>query len=199
MDKQRRYPIFKLNGRYFFSLEKRHLEKLKEWRNAQMNVLRQWKPLTDYNQERWFELISTSDTQVIFSIITFDKNGDEQFIGYCGLVYIDYINRRAELSFLVDPERVSNKKVYAEDLVAALKILCKYGFNELNLHKIYTETFEIESRQYHIEILERFGFKKDGILREHQFINGKYCDSHIHSILREEFLRKYGRSKNVEK
>ena len=194
--KQRQNSIFEFKERYFFSLEKSHLEKLKEWRNAQMNVLRQWKPLTIYNQEKWFQEISEDINQTIFSIVIFDKNGNEKFIGYCGLVNIDHINKRAELSFLIKPERTSKREVYQEDFTAALRVLCEYGFNQLNFNKIFTETFSF--RKYQIEILEKFGFRKDGILREHQYVNGKYWDSIIHSMLRSEFLEKYG-EKNVEK
>lgn len=194
--KQRQHLIFEFNGRRFFPLEKPHLEKLREWRNAQMNVLRQWKPLTDHNQEKWFQEISEAVNQVVFSIVTFDKDGNERFIGYSGLVYIDHINKRAEISFLVDPERASKRGIYKEDFTAALRALCEYGFNQLNLNKIFAETFEF--RKYHIEILEKFGFKRDGVLREHQYVNGKYWDSIIHSILKSEFLEKYG-EENVEK
>lgn len=194
--KQRQNSIFEFKERYFFSLEKSHLEKLKEWRNAQMNVLRQWKPLTIYNQEKWFQEISEDINQAIFSIVIFDKNGNEKFIGYCGLVNIDHINKRAEISFLVDPKRASMRKIYEQDFTAALRALCEYGFNQLNLNKIFTETFSF--RKYHIEILEKFGFKRDGFLREHQYVNGKYYGSIIHSILKSEFFEKYG-GKNVEK
>jgi len=196
MVKQRQRPIFEFNGRCFFSLERRHLEKLKEWRNVQMDILRQGKPLTDYNQEKWFQEVSEAVNQVVFSIVIFDKDDNEKFIGYCGLVSIDHINKRAEISFLVDPGRASKKEIYQEDFTAALRVLCKYGFNRLNLNKIFTETFEF--RKYHIKILEKFGFRKDGVLREHQYVNGKYCDSIIHSILKSEFLEKY-EGKNVEK
>ena len=161
-----------------------------------MNVLRQWKPLTDHNQEKWFQEVSTAINQVVFSIVIFDKGNNEEFIGYCGLVHIDHINKRAELSFLIEPERTSKREVYQEDFTAALRVLCEYGFNQLNFNKIFTETFSF--RKYQIEILEKFGFRKDGILREHQYVNGKYWDSIIHSMLRSEFLEKYG-EKNVEK
>jgi len=191
--KQRQHPIFEFNGRYFFSLERSHLEKLRKWRNAQMDVLRQWKPLTDYNQEKWFQEVSTAIDQIVFSIVTFDKDDTEKFIGYCGLVNINHINKRTELSFLIEPERAFKREIYQEDFMAALRALCEYGFNQLNLNKIFTETFSF--RKYHIEILEKFGFKKDGTFREHQYVNGRYYDSIIHSMLKSEFLKKYGGEK----
>ena len=47
MTKERLYPLYDFNGKLFFPMEKQLLEKIKEWRNAQMEILRQWKPLTD--------------------------------------------------------------------------------------------------------------------------------------------------------
>jgi RimJ/RimL family protein N-acetyltransferase len=196
MTKYKLYPLYEFNGRLFSPVEKPHLEKIKEWRNAQMEILRQWKPLTDYNQEKWFQEISESNNQVIFSIMIFNKDNIKKFIGYCGLVNIDHINKKAELSFLVDPERTSKRKIYKEDFISALKAICIYGFNQLNLNKIFTETFCF--RKYHIEILKEYGFKEEGVLRENQYIKGEYCDSIVHSILKSEFFEKYGGNK-IEK
>ncbi len=196
MTKYKLRPLYEFNKRLFFPIEKQHLEKLKEWRNVQMGILRQWKPLTDYNQEKWFQEVSESNNQVIFSIIILNKNKNEELIGYCGLINIDYINKRAELSFLLKPERVSKRDVYKDDFISALNVLCRYGFFHLNFNKIFTETFSF--RDFHIKILEIYGFKKDGILRKHQYTNGRYCDSIIHSILKNEFFKKYGGNK-IEK
>jgi RimJ/RimL family protein N-acetyltransferase len=190
------YSIFEFNNRYYFPLEKKHLEEIRRWRNVQTDILRQWKPLTEFNQEKWYQEISEAINQVIFSITILNKNKNEELIGYCGLINIDHINKRAEISFLLKPERVSKRDVYEVDFISALTVLCRYGFFHLNFNKIFTETFSF--RGYHIEILEKYGFKKDGILRKHQYINGKYCDSIIHSILKSEFFEKYGGNK-IEK
>lgn len=193
----KQYPIYERNGRGLFPLEKRYLEKLKEWRNTQMAILRQWKPLTDMDQEKWFERISERKDEVLFSILVSEEIGDERLIGYCGLVNIDYISRRGEVSFLVEPSRVSNRELYKDDFTAVLRMLCAYAFCQLNLNKIYTETYVF--RKDHIHILEEFGFEKDGILREHQYKNGRYYDSVIHSVIRARYIAKYGEQSNVER
>jgi RimJ/RimL family protein N-acetyltransferase len=177
--------IFSNNGRFFHSLTKDHLELIRIWRNRQMEVLRQWKPLTIKNQDDWFQTISNSNNQAIM-VITSDPKGDK-VIGYCGLTNIDFINRRAEISFLVNPKRVIKKSIYKDDFNSALSILCEYGFNQLNLHKIFTETFD--HRRFHIKILELFGFHKDGVLPDHQFYNGTYHNSIMHSLLSCEFKK----------
>ena len=157
------------------------LENIKIWRNEQMSILRQWKPLTDSNQEKYWQIIASSSDSVLFSII----NEKDELVGYCGLTNIDYISSRGELSFLLDTRIDSDISLHDKSLIAVLKMLCEYGFKHLNLNKIFTETYDY--RKDHIKTLESFGLKKEGVLRKHVFKNGEYHDSIIHSILRNEY------------
>lgn len=188
--------ILNFNGRYLYPISKEHLSILKDWRNSQMDILRQWKPLTEYNQEKWFRKISEDNTQVIFAImVPNEKEKSMRFIGYCGITNIDFRNRRGEISFLVNPVRVQDKKLYREDFLSVLYMLCQYGFEELNLHKIFAETFDF--REDIIKELEEFGFNLNGILRDHQFIKGKYYSSNIHSILYKEWNNTKKKNKKI--
>jgi RimJ/RimL family protein N-acetyltransferase len=171
--------------RYFYPLSKEDLSYIKDWRNSQIDILRQWRPLTDWNQENWYRIASEDDHQVLFSIKEYKNDALNNLIGYCGITNIDYINRRGEISFLVNPSRVDNIDLYRLDFFAALNFLCRYGFDELNLHKLFTETFDF--RRDHLRVLEEFGMHKDGIIREHQFTNGSYHNSIIHSLLQKEW------------
>lgn len=177
-----RARILEADGFYLSNIEYSDLENIKRWRNEQMSILRQWKPLTDKNQDKYWDIIANNNDSILFSIIC-EK---DRLIGYCGLTNIDYISSRCELSFLLDTELDSNSTEHDRTLLAVLKMLTEYGFKQLNLNKIYTETYVY--RESHIKTLEEFGLKKDGILRKHVFKNGKYHDSVIHSILRSEYL-----------
>ncbi len=160
-----------------------------------MDILRQQRLLTDRDQEEWFHRIKNDPSQAIFSLMLPNEQGVMKLIGYCGITNIDHKNRRGEISFIVDPARVKNEKLYREDLLSVLYILCCYGFESLNLHKLYAETFAF--RKYHIKVLEEFGLRCGGILREHKFVNGKYWDSIIHSVLQREWLEVKERIKNA--
>jgi len=174
------------NERSFSFLKKQYLCRLKQWRNEQMDVLRQNRPLTDADQKKWFKCMQTDKSQAVFSILAEDRP-KLQFIGYCGLTNIDYVNRRGEISFLLDPLRVKEKALYRADFISALYVLCRYGFEKLNLHKIYAETYIF--RGWHIKILDEFGLKRGGKLREHKFIGDKFWDSVIHSVLKNEWTK----------
>jgi RimJ/RimL family protein N-acetyltransferase len=198
MKKSKIDALYEFNGRYLCSMEKKFLQKLKKWRNLQINVLRQFKPLTNYDQEKWFEGLYQNEKQVLFAIVTFNEKLEKKvLIGYCGITYIDFRNKRGEISFLVKPERANNGKLYREDFLSVLHMLCKYGFQELNLNKLFAETFLF--RKKHIEVLEEFGFKPDGVLRGHYFTNGQYYDSIVHSLLVSEWKQKEKIENELEK
>jgi len=151
-----------------------------------------------YTFSGWLKFIknlSEKENQVIFGIITFNEESKKKMlIGYCGVTNINFKNRSGEISFLADPDRVKDEKLYREDFLSALYMLCKYGFEEINLNKLFTETFSF--RKTHLETLEEFGFKRDGILRNHHFTYGQYYDSVIHSLLISEWKQKRERIKS---
>ena len=155
-------------------LNKSDLQKIMEWRNEQMLILRQYKPLTMYNQEQWWEKLSTDPHQIIFGIE--DEPGD--LIGYCGLVYIDWVNQRAEMSMIF-------KTIYSHDMEKhkeAIELLLEYAFEDINLNKITVEFFEARVGNYGLMIKE-VGFVHEGTLREHTNLKTNY----IYSILKKEW------------
>ena len=172
------------NCRFIAALERKDIAMIKDWRNRQMMILRQSKPLTDTDQEEWYRNLSRDDSQIVFGL-RFNEGESDHLVGYCALVRMDSISKRAELSFLVNPTRAESKDLYKNDMISALALLCRYGFEEIQLHKIYTETFEF--RKNHISILEDFGFVKEGVLRSHQYKSGKFLDSVLHSMLDVEW------------
>jgi RimJ/RimL family protein N-acetyltransferase len=137
--------------------------------------------LTDDNQEDWYFTYSDKDAkEVIFAIRYTLDDGSDVLIGYTGLVYIDWLNRRAEYSILVDLNNHSN---YDEIFQKTTDFIVDYGFNSLNLNKITTETFS--HRTHQIELLEKYGFERQGVLKDHIYKDGKYWDSHLHAIFRK--------------
>lgn len=185
---------YRFHDRFFSNIKREHLSKLKDRRNSQMNILRQDKLLTDADQEKWFKLINNDNSQVIFIISELNCKNSNKLIGYCGIVNIDYENSKGEISFLVDSERINNLPLYREDFLSALYVLCCYGFENISLSTLYTETYLF--RKHHIEILEEFGFKQGKILKERKLVDGIYWDSIIHSVLKDEWPKIKERTKD---
>jgi len=67
----------------------------------------------------------------------------------------------------------------------ALRLICTYGFEELKAHRICASVFDHNPASRHV--LEKFGFKKEGIKKEHVFKDGRYIDEHQYALNSKEF------------
>lgn len=150
-----------------------------KWRNEQIYHLRQAHPLTEDDQQRYFDNVvaklydNPQPDQILFSYL---ENG--LCIGYGGLVHINWIDNNAEVSFIMDTRL--EKEFFATHWSNYLTMLKEVAFNDLGLHKIYTYAFDLRPHLY--EVLETNGFTREATLKEHCFYNGKYKDVVIHSI-----------------
>ncbi len=93
-----------------------------------------------------------------------------QFIGRCGFIRVDWKNRLAELGILIGAAPARGKG-YGTD---AVNVLCKFGFEELNLHKIKVSVFDFNHAA--IRCYEKCGFVHEGLLKNELFREGKYHD-----------------------
>ena len=154
-------------GYRYVGLRRRDIQSLRRFRNEQMSVLRQRHPLSQEDQERWFEEVVTpthADPEPSFLLVSI-LDGEEAFIGYGGLTHIDWQQRRAEVSFLMSPDRAMNVETYRGDMRSFLTWIQHWAFDELQLHRLFTETYAF--RTEHIRILEESGFVSEGRLRHH--------------------------------
>jgi RimJ/RimL family protein N-acetyltransferase len=149
-----------------------------KWRNEQIFHLRQNKPLTEEDQNRYFEQVVAKlfdqelPNQLLFSFL----HGDT-LIGYGGLVHINWVDRNAEISFIMNTnlEEEQFESIWIEYLL----LIEQVAFQTLNLHKIYTYAFDLRPRLY--IALELAGFQEDARLKEHCLFENRYIDVLIHS------------------
>jgi len=147
-------------------------------RNEQVYHLRQYKPLTEADQENYFNTVvnklfdQEQPNQLLFSYLQ-----DEECIGYGGLVHINWIDKNAEISFIMNTEL--EKENFSLHWKTFLKLIEQVGFNELKLYKIFTYAFDLRPHLY--APIEDSGFAKEAILKNHCFFNGAYKDVIIHS------------------
>jgi ribosomal-protein-alanine N-acetyltransferase len=102
----------------------------------------------------------------------------DTLIGWCGYHtwYLDH--NRAEIGYGLFDENVKRKGFMTE----ALKPIIDYGFYKMNLHRI--EAFISPENAASIKLVEKFGFKKEGVLKEHYLKNGIMEDSAVYSLLK---------------
>lgn len=117
--------------------------------------------------------------------ILFGLEKADMLVGYGGFVHVSWADKRAELSFLVDPDRACCLTVYEQDFRGFLGLIQQIGFGELQLNRLFTETYAF--RHQHIALLEANGLRQEGRLREHVVLQGKATDSLVHGILKIEY------------
>ncbi len=151
-----------------------------EWRNEQMYHLRQNKPLTKNDQDYYFDTVISKlfekeePGQILFSYLE-----NKKCIGYGGLVHINWNDKNAEISFIM------NTKLEDENFVfhwsTFLKLLEELAFKDLHFHKIFVYAFDLRPHLY--EALELNQYFQDAVLTEHCLFNDQFIDVVIHSKL----------------
>lgn len=114
-------------------------------------------------------------TQMIFSV-----KKDGKLIGELKFRNIRWFNRKAELSIILKKEE-QNKGTGTE----VIKTVIEYAFFKMNLHRLEAEVIETNAASR--KLVENFGFKKEGVLREAKFQNGKFINIYRYGLLRSEY------------
>jgi RimJ/RimL family protein N-acetyltransferase len=98
-------------------------------------------------------------------------------IGYGGLVHIDWVNKNAEISFIMMTEL--EKEYFVTNWSFFLSLIEKVAFEQLNFNKIFTYAYDIRPKLF--KVLEDLNYTKEAILKNHVLINGEFVDVLIHS------------------
>lgn len=168
------------------ALEKDDLPLLQDWRNNPdfRRNFREARELNLSNQEIWFNKSCVNNpNDFMFGIVKLD---DDSLIGAGGLLYINWIIRSADFSFYIGLNNyyIDNQGFAKE----AAKLLIDYGFNNLNLNKIWMELYKFDKKKIEF-FTKEYNFKIDGVLRENCYEEGKYWDSVIISFLKSDYLK----------
>lgn len=162
------------------AVQAKDIEPIRCWRNAQIDVLRQSRPITPEEQVAYFERViwpdkaSDQPSNILLALL---ENG--RLIGYGGLVHLAWDYARAEVSFLLSPDIAQSRE---PDLFAAwLRLMQRLAFEDLGLTRLTTETYAM--RTTHIRLLEEAGFRREGVLREHVRVDGRPMDALVHGCL----------------
>jgi len=169
-----------LKGRHvgLRAIEPADLPALLDFRNRPhfRRFFREYRELSSRHQEAWFDTLVMGDPNTrMFAIV---ELGTERLLGACGLCYIDSINRTADFSIYIGAD-----DLYIDDLFApdAARLLIRYGFDELNLHRLWSEIYAIDAAKQ--AFFPKLGFQLDGRHRETHWTEGGWVDSLYYSLL----------------
>lgn len=111
---------------------------------------------------------------------------DERIIGYVQINNIDLRNQKAEWGGTLIGERGLLGKGYGEE---ASRLLLKFLFEQYPINKCYG--YCLSEHPVTASLFEKFGFRKDGVLRQEVFKNGEFKDILLYSILRNEIVGRF--------
>lgn len=121
-------------------------------------------PLSKKDQENWYANFHNSNEQIRYIIE--DKEGNT--VGFTGLKNIDYKNGVATGAGIRIKKDIQAKGIATD----AFMTLFRYAFYELRLHRINTSS--MEENMASLRMMEKVGCRREGLLRDAVYKNGKY-------------------------
>lgn len=133
-------------------------------------------PVMMENTVKWFNNNIGNEKR---ADLAFVENG--KIVAFGGLTEINRETNKAELYIFVDPD-IQMSGIGTR----ATKALCKYGFYELGLEKIYLQTNENNIAAQHV--YSKCGFVLEGRLRnEYRALDGRLLCRMYYGLLKGEF------------
>ena len=132
--------------------------------------------VTEAEHEAWFESIRRRDDCRYFAIESAEAG---THVGNVWLWNIDARHRKAELRVVIGEPAVRGHGVGTE----AIDRLCHYGFERLNLHRIYA--YVLAANPGGRRAFEKAGFVLEGTLRDDRWYGDGYVDTWLLARLRE--------------
>ena len=124
-------------------------------------------PMTVEKLREFVKSAYNSNVALVFAVIDNESN---EHIGNISLQSISWIDRNAEIAFLLGEKKYWGKGVMNE----AGKLLIEHGFKALNLHRIHCGTSSENLGMQ--KLAEKLGMEKEGVRKDAMFKNGKYLD-----------------------
>jgi RimJ/RimL family protein N-acetyltransferase len=137
-------------------------------------------PLTRAAEEAWMrertgKFIDYSDVMLAI------ETKDGRHIGNCGLHHGAIEDRRADLGIAIGEQDCWGKG-YGTD---AVRTLLRFGFEEMNLHRISLDVYDFNERAR--ASYRKAGFVEEALKRQDQYKDGRYLDVITMAILRPEW------------
>lgn len=170
---------------YLRALEPADFEVSVKWRNdaeIQSMVGGHSYFVSKEKEKEWVKNTIFNNDRIVLAICLVEN---DKYIGNVMLQEIDYIDGSAHVPVLIGAKDEWGKGYATE---ARLMIL-KFAFEERRLNRIWALVKEDNIGS--IKMLEKCGYKKEGVLRQSIFKNGQYHNQVMMAVLREDFEEAY--------
>jgi UDP-4-amino-4,6-dideoxy-N-acetyl-beta-L-altrosamine N-acetyltransferase len=155
----------------FINLSEQEKEIVRNWRNA--DTVRSWSltgHIISINEHHDFIEKLKEDNHNFYWLV---KNADK-YLGVIDLIQVDFNNKNAYLGIYSNPYLKGAGNLLQECLI-------KVTFDMACLHTLKLEV--IEDNEKALKLFTRFGFEKEGELKDFVFKNGKYKNVIIMGII----------------
>jgi RimJ/RimL family protein N-acetyltransferase len=137
-------------------------------------------PMTVAGQREWLAAREASSFAAGAHFAIETLAGD--LVGSCGLFGVHPEDRRGEVGLIIG-EPAEWGRGYGTD---ALRLLCRFGFEEMGLHRIELLVFADHAPAR--RVYERLGFVVEAVARENHWADGRWLDD-VHMALLAGELR----------
>jgi len=137
-----------------------------------------WKQIDESHQRIARDINMMSEGSYIRLAV--ERREDARVIGEVLLFNFALESKRAEVGYALARDAWRNGYV-----AEALPPLIDYGFRELGLNRL--EAVIDPRNAASARVLERMGFKPEGVQREHYIVRGETSDSGLYGLLRREW------------
>ena len=170
------------------SAERTDIPQFLRWINDPEVVenLEVYAPMWTVEEEGWFDAMKARpiDQHTLVIEVHPDCHDDKWVvIGNTSFFPINQIARSVEIGIMIGEKDYWNKGFGTE----AMRTMCRYGFEELNLNRIWLRVYETNPRAR--KAYEKAGFVYEGTLRQAEYKHGRYIDVHVMSILKTDWIK----------
>ena len=130
-------------------------------------------PKTSEHEREWYE--SQDENEPSLMVYAADEP-----VGIAGLHVEPFPWGYAEVGYMIHPDHWGNG--YATD---AVRCLVRYGFDERRLNKVGADVYA--SNEGSQRVLEKVGFEREGVRRDHAFVEGEHVDLYEYGLLADEW------------
>jgi RimJ/RimL family protein N-acetyltransferase len=174
------------------------LPQLAVWRNdPELRArTREFRPLTDVDQERWLAKISGAERRDFMFVVeaplvtSLEDPLDPKTpfvltsfatVGVVGLCHWDAVNAAAEVSFYIGATEARGKG----HTKRALTLLHGWGFDALRLHRVYAEVYDFNEPGH--AVVRSLGYTQCGRQRDTIWRGGRFASSLFYDLLEHEW------------
>ena len=159
-----------------------------QWRNdhkLMKGVVDMPRFISKETERKWvLKAIEENETGRALRLAICTKEGNK-LIGHISLLEIDDHNKTCCVGSLIGDKDYHGKGIMGE----ARQLIFRYAFSELGMNRISATI--LADNVASIKAVEKFGYAREGILRQAVFRNGEYRDVVMYSMLKSEFITRY--------